>query len=236
MTFENSVALVTGANRGLGRALVSAFLAAGAKRVYAAARKSSELSFGDPRVVPIELDVRDTGAVTALAKKLDDVTHLVNNAGSLASFATLGAELDAVRLDLETNFVGVLASSGAFAPVLEKNRGAIVNVLSVAALASMPAIGGYSASKAAALSLTQSLRGELRPKNVRVHAVFPGPIDTDMIRSFEMPKTSPEAVAEAIIEGLRAGEDDIFPDPMSAEIGKLWRADPKAVEAKFAAM
>lgn len=238
LPIEGVTALVTGANRGLGRALVSVLLARGARRVYAASRsieREGPLS-GDPRVVPLALDVTSPESARAAAVAAPEVNVLINNAGLLASYGVLGADPAQIRMDMETNFYGVLNTTAAMLPALQHNApGAVVNVLSVASLASMPALGGYSASKAAAWSLTQSLRAELAPRKIRVHAVFPGPIDTDMIRSFEMNKTAPHDVASAIISALAQGQDDVFPDPMSAQAGELWQSDPRAVERRFGA-
>lgn len=233
MKLEDTVALVTGANRGLGRALVEALLARGARRVYAASRDAGAHS--DPRVVALRLDVTDPDQVQAAAAAAPDVRLLVNNAGVLASMSVLTSEPAELRRDLDVNYHGVLDVVRAFAPALiATGDAAIVNILSVVAMASMPGLGGYSASKAAAWSLTQSLRGELRPKGVRVHAAFPGPIDTDMIRGFEMPKTSPADVANAILDGVAAGHDDIAPDPTSADVLATFVRDPREIERRFA--
>lgn len=137
---------------------------------------------------------------------------------------------------MQTNYFGTLAVTRAFVPTLERSGGAIANVLTVASLASMAPLGGYSASKAAALSLTQAVRAELAPRGVRVHAVFPGPVDTDMSRAITLPKASPESVAEAILDGLARGDDDIFPDAMARQVASVWQGAPKEVERMFAAM
>jgi len=237
-SIQNTVALVTGANRGLGRALVLRLLERGAAKVYATARdpKSlAELTKRDARVVSLALDVTNETSVDTAAEAAKDVRLLINNAGVLASFDLLQAETDALRRDLEVNFFGALRTTRAFLPALE-DGGAIVNVLTVASLASMPMIGGYGASKAATFSMTQSLRGQLAPRGISVHGVFPGPIDTDMIRSFEMPKTSPEDVAKAIVEGVAKGAEDIYPDPMSQDAGALWERAPKELEHRFGSM
>jgi NAD(P)-dependent dehydrogenase (short-subunit alcohol dehydrogenase family) len=229
----NSIPFVTGSNRGLGRALVDGLLACGVTRLYAASRAGTP--HPDARVIPIRLDVTNPAQIAAAATAARDATLLINNAGSLASYSVLTADRTQLAQDLDINFHGPLALVRAFLPALELAKDAtIVNVLSVVSLASMPGIGGYSASKAAAWSLTQSLRGELRAKGVRVHAVFPGPIDTDMIRAMDMPKTGATDVARAILDGLAAGVDDIAPDPMSAEVFGTFVRDPRAVEKKFA--
>jgi NAD(P)-dependent dehydrogenase (short-subunit alcohol dehydrogenase family) len=232
LSIENVVALVTGSNRGLGRALVLELERRGARRVYAASRSGAPVP--GSKAVPLALDVTRREQIEAAVERAPDVSVLINNAGLLASYGVLGSELSSVRQDFEINFHGVLETTRAFVPVLERNApAAISNVLSVAALAAMPALGGYSASKAAAWSLTQSLRGELAPRGVQVQAVFPGPIDTDMIRSFDLPKTSAADVARAVVDALLAGTPDVFPDPMSAEVGALWSRDPGAIERRF---
>lgn len=234
MNIENTTALVTGANRGLGRALVANLLARGARRVYAATRDGKPVA-GDARIIPLALDITDPVQATAAAKAAPDVRLLINNAGVLASLNVLASEPAALQRDVDVNYYGLLNMARAFVPQLVAGGGAaIVNVLSVAAMASMPALGGYSASKAAAWSLTQALRGELRGKGVAVHAAFPGPIDTDMIRSFDLPKTSAADVARAILDGVVAGHDDIAPDPMSADVLATFLRDPRAIEQRFA--
>lgn len=233
MKIEDTVAFVTGSNRGLGRALVDALLARGARRVYAGTRTGATLH-GDPRVTPVRIDVTKPAEVRAAAALAQDTRLLINNAGVLASFNALTAEPQQLHDDLQVNALGMLDVARAFAPVLVTNQpSAIVNVLSVVALGSMPALGGYSASKAAAWSFTQALRAELGAKGVQVHAVFPGPIDTDMIKTFDMPKTSAADVARAILDGVLAGNDNIAPDPMSASVLETYLHDPRAVERQF---
>jgi NAD(P)-dependent dehydrogenase (short-subunit alcohol dehydrogenase family) len=233
MKLQDISAFVTGANRGLGAALVDALLARGARRVYAASRDGGP--HADARVVSLLLDVTDPAQIRAAAAAAPDVRLLINNAGTLASMSLFAADPDQLRRDLDVNYHGTLEVARAFLPHLTAGpEAAIANVLSVAALASMPPLGGYSASKAAAWSATQAMRAELRPRNVHVHAVFPGPIDTDMIRSFDMPKTSPAAVAGAILDGIAAGTEDIAPDPMSLEVLATFVRDPRAIERKFA--
>ncbi|HET9931035.1 MAG TPA: SDR family oxidoreductase [Polyangiaceae bacterium] len=239
MNIQGKNVLVTGSTRGIGRALVEAALARGAARVYATARnraalESSELR-RDARVVPLELDITSPEQAQRAAQLAKDVDVLINNAGVLASFGVLSGTAADVQRDLDTNFFGLLHLARAFAPVLaERKEAALVSVLSVASLASMPALGGYSSSKAAAWSLTQALRAELGKRGVKTFAVFPGPVDTDMIRSFELPKTAPALVARAILDGVEASVLDIFPDPMSREVGALFAKDPMAVERQFA--
>ncbi|MEO8551913.1 MAG: SDR family NAD(P)-dependent oxidoreductase, partial [Kofleriaceae bacterium] len=160
MKLSNATILVTGANRGLGRALVTASLALGARRVYAGSRDPAKLSPQD-RVVPLQLDVNDPRSLAAAAERVSDLTLLVNNAGVLVSGSVLTSSTDQIAQEFATNVFGTLAATRAFVPALERNRGAVVNVLSVASLANMPGLGVYSAAKAASYSLTQALRADL---------------------------------------------------------------------------
>ena len=239
MQIERSVAFVTGANRGIGRAFVDALLERGATRIYAAARDRANLEMLarlDHRVRALELDIRNASGAAAAASEAHDVTLLINNAGTLSTGSPAVVPITAVRDDMETNFFGTLNVINAFVPVLEKNHGSIVNMLTLVALASMPAIAAYNASKAAALSLTQSFRAELGKRGITVHGVFPGAVDTDMIRAFEMRKTPAIDVARATLDGIESGDEDIFPDPMARQVYSAWRQDHKAVERQFAAM
>jgi NAD(P)-dependent dehydrogenase (short-subunit alcohol dehydrogenase family) len=239
MKIEQSTALVTGANRGIGRALVEALLAAGVGKVYAAARNLEKLNGpgSDRRIAAVPVDVTDERSILALAKRANDVTLLINNAGVLDFGSVLDAPQQAFERNFGTNFYGVLSMSRAFAPVIERNGGgAVVNILTLVALASMPGLGVYNASKAAAWSLTQSLRAALSSRNVAVYGVFPGAVDTDMLAGVEMPKTSPQDVAKAVVAGISQSVEDIFPDPMSASVYEAWKKDHKAVEKQFAAM
>jgi NAD(P)-dependent dehydrogenase (short-subunit alcohol dehydrogenase family) len=239
MQIKDSVALVTGANRGVGRAFVEALLERGVARVYATARNLATLdALGrqDSRVRTLALDVTREADAREAAAIAADVSLLINNAGVLSLGRLADVPVDALRGDLETNVIGTLRVTNAFAPVLERHRGAVVNMLTIVALASMPGLAAYNASKAAALSLTQSFRSDLGRRGVAVHGVFPGAVDTDMIRAFDMPKTPPIDVARATLAGVEAGDEDIFPDAMSRQLYAAWRSDPKAVERQFAAM
>ncbi|MRG93037.1 SDR family oxidoreductase [Polyangium spumosum] len=244
MKMKDAIVLVTGSNRGLGRALLRVVLEAGARRVYAAARNPVQLeplvAEARDRVVPLPLDITDPSSVAAAAAIASDVTVLINNAGVLVSSSITGSSADGVAAEFATNFFGTLAATKAFLPALERagasGGAAVVNVLSIVSLANMPGIGAYSAAKAAAWSMTQALRAEVAKKNIRVHAALPGAIDTDMIRSFEIPKTSPEVVARGIVEGVEQGLDEILPDPNARDLFATWQRDPKALERTFASM
>lgn len=238
MNLENKIIFVSGANRGIGKSIVEVLLKHPVKKIYAAARNIKDLQeFGDARVVPVKLDITDSLQIKSAAEQAKDVDMLINNAG-VASFATVVAgEFDLLKHDMNVNYFGTLNMIRAFVPVIEsKGSGAIANVISIVGLASIASFGGYSASKAALYSATQAMRTELKTKNILVHGIFPGPIDTDMARDIDMPKTSAHVAAENIVNGIIAGLEDIFPDPMSSQLSELWAKDPKGLERQFATM
>jgi len=240
MQIKDSVALVTGANRGIGRALVEALLERGARRIYAAARDLATLDAVvrlDPnRVRALRLDITSAEDARAAVAQAKDVTLLINNAGVLSLGRLTDIPVDAVRSDMETNFFGLLNVITPFVPVLEKNNGSIVNILTLLSLASMPGVASYNASKAAGWSLTLSFRADLAKRGIRVHSVFPGAVDTEMARSFEFAKPPAIDVARATLAGVDANEEDIYPDSMAQQVYAAWRTDHKAVEHQFAAM
>ncbi len=238
MNLENKTIFVSGANRGIGKSIVEALLKKPVKRIYAAARNNKELpEFGDARVVPVKLDITDSTQIRNAVEHAKDVDVLINNAGVASFAAVIAGEFDLLKHDMNVNYFGTLNMIRAFIPVLENNgNGAIANVISVVGLASMASIGGYSASKAALYSATQAMRSELKTKGISVHGIFPGPIDTDMSRGIDMPKTSALVAAENIVDGIAAGLEDIFPDPMSSQLSELWAKDPKGLERQFATM
>jgi NAD(P)-dependent dehydrogenase (short-subunit alcohol dehydrogenase family) len=239
MNVNGSIALVTGANRDLGARLVDGLLDAGASKVYATARRPETVAAAiatDPRVTVLALDVTDQSSVDAAAKAATDVTLLVNNAGVLGLGSALDGDLDLFHRDLLTNQIGLLRMSRAFAPALTANApGAIVNVLTLIALAPVAGMAGYCASKAAAHSITQSLRVELRDAGVTVVGAYPGGIDTDMLAGVDATKAAPEVVADRILAGLAAGETVIWPDDASAGAGPVYLSDPLALERMLAA-
>lgn len=233
MTIAGRAVLVTGANRGLGQALLEEALRRGAARVYAGTRQA--LTNEDPRVTPVALDVTNATQIEAAVAKVESLDILINNAG-VALFDDL-SERAAIEQHLAVNLYGTYGVTQAFLPQLIRAQGAIVNVLSNAAVAALPVVPAYSLSKAAALSLSQSLRALLAPRGIRVHAVLAGPVDTDMSREFDVPKASPESVARAIFDGVENGEDEIFPDPMSETMADGWHGGAaKALEREFAAL
>jgi NAD(P)-dependent dehydrogenase (short-subunit alcohol dehydrogenase family) len=232
MEIQGTTVLVTGANRGLGRQLVAALLERGAAKVYAAARTPSRSD--DARVVAIELDLTRPDTIAAAARAASDATIVINNAGTAAFAGPLDADPAALRGEMAVNYDGTFEVVRTFVPVLERNGGgAIVNVLSLLSLASTPPMAGYSASKAAAHSLTQALRPVLREKGISVHGVYPAGIDTDMLTGVDAPKTPPRQVAEGLLDGLAADQEDIFPDPNAQAMTSTWWSDPKAFERAF---
>jgi NAD(P)-dependent dehydrogenase (short-subunit alcohol dehydrogenase family) len=185
-------------------------------------------------ILPLKLDVTSAADIAAAANAASDVALLVNNAGVLASFNILGSTKEQLDQDFATNFWGPLALIKAFVPILEKANGAaIANVLTVVSLASRPVIGGYAASKAAAFSMTQSLRPELKAKKIDVHSIIPGAVDTDMIRAFPIPKANPDVVAKVIVDGIERGEEDIVTDPFARDVFDRWVTNPKGFERYF---
>jgi len=231
MSIADKTVLITGASRGIGQALTDEALRRGAGRVFAAARRPA--AHPDERVTPLRMDVTDAAQIRAAAERVGSLDVLVNNAG-LALFEGLGDRATLER-HLAVNLFGTFAVTEAFLPQLTSSRGAIVNNLSLNSLAPLPALAAYSVSKAAAFSLTQSLRTSLAERGVRVHAVLTGPTDTDMVRGLDIPKASAESVARAIFDAVDRGEEDIFPDPLAQALADGWRNGAvKAFERQLA--
>jgi NAD(P)-dependent dehydrogenase (short-subunit alcohol dehydrogenase family) len=232
MNITNKTVLITGANRGIGKALVDEALRRGAKKVYAGMR--TPVQHPDQRVVPLMLDVTSASQIERAADEVDTLDVLINNAG-IAIYDDL-TNLQVVEQHLAVNFFGLLRVTRAFLPLLKRSKGAIVNNLSMVGLAPLPIIPSYSISKAAAFSLTQSLRALLAGEGVTVHAVILGPVDTDMNRGFNIPKASPESAARNTFAGLEKDEEEIFPDPASESIAEGWRNGvAKGLERQFSA-
>ncbi len=233
VTIADKTVLVTGANRGIGQALVNEALRRGASRVYAGTRQP--LAHPDGRVAPLTLDVTSAAQIQAAADQVESLDILVNNAG-IAVYDDL-SDRAVLERHLAVNLFGTYAMTQALLPALTRSGGAIVNNVSLMALAPLPLTPAYAVSKAAAFNLTQSLRALLAGRGVRVHAVLTGPTDTDMTRGFDIPKASPESVARAIFDGVDNGEEDIFPDPMSHTLADSWRDGAvKALERESAAL
>jgi NAD(P)-dependent dehydrogenase (short-subunit alcohol dehydrogenase family) len=233
MTIANKTVLVTGANRGIGQALVQEAVKRGAQRVYAGTRRP--MAHPDRRITPLILDVTSAAQIQAAASQVKSLDILINNAGVFSSDDL--TDRAALEQHLAVNFFGTYAVTRAFLPLLARSRGTIINNVSLMALAPFPLTPAYSISKAAVLSLTQSLRALLAGRGVRVHAVLTGPTDTDMTRGLDIPKASPESVARAIFGAVDNGEEDIFPDPMSQSIVDSWRdGAAKALERQNAAL
>lgn len=241
---EGGTALVTGANRGIGRAITEALLERGVRRVYAGARRAESLdglveAYGD-RVVPVTLDVTDSEAIRRTAEVVGDVDLLINNAG-VAAYGDSGFEdrrwLEAGRAEMEVNVFGTFELTQALAPILGRNGGgAIVNIISIAGLTMFPSFLSYSLSKAALHSLTQATRVFLGGQGTLVIGVYPGPVDTDMAAAITLDKVSPESVAGAILDGIEAGVEEIYPDPMAQQFGAAYSSAPKELERQVAAM
>src|ERR1035438_8141379 len=232
MKIANKVVLVTGANRGIGRALVDEALMRGVQRVYAGTRQP--FVHPDERVTTLTMDVTNLAQIAAAVEKVESLDILVNNAG-VALYDDL-SDRTALEQSLAVNLFGTYGVTQAFLPLLTRSRGAIVNNVSMMAFAPLPIAPAYAISKAAAFNMTQSLRALLAGKGVRVHAILTGPTDTDMTRGFDIPKASPESVARAIFDGVENGEEDIFPDPASQSLADSWRNGAvKALERENAA-
>ncbi|MES2939226.1 MAG: SDR family NAD(P)-dependent oxidoreductase [Pseudomonadota bacterium] len=231
MDIADKSILVTGANRGVGRALVDEALRRGAMRVFAGSRGA--FRHPDARVTRVALDVTSPEDIQRAAAEVGALDLLVNNAG-ISLFDDL-SDPGSIDTHMDVNFHGPYRMVRAFLPHLKRSRGAIVNVLSLAALAPVPVTPSYSISKAAAHSLTQTLRAYLAGDGVAVHAVMLGPVDTDMTRGFDIPKASPAAVARSIFDALERGDEDIFPDPLSQPMAEGWRSGVvKAFEHQYA--
>jgi NAD(P)-dependent dehydrogenase (short-subunit alcohol dehydrogenase family) len=219
MKIEGAVALVTGANRGIGAKFVEELLARGAATVYAAARDAGTVAVTDPRVVPVTLDVTDPGRVQAVAEQLSDVSVVVNNAGVLTAELPLGATLAQARRQVEVNYLGLISTTLAFAPVLARNGGgALVNMLSVVSFVGAPQMSTYAASKAAAWNYTNASRVQLAGQGTEVVGVHAGYVDTDMAAGVDVDKVAPGAVARAAFDGLEAGRTEVLVDDFTRNI------------------
>lgn len=241
ISIKDKVVLVSGSNRGIGNSFVTQALEMGAKKVYATARDESKLTglvakYGD-KVVSLTLNVTNQDEVTAAAAEAGDVEVLINNSGMGGGGPMVGNPNEAgQRMEMEVNYFGIIKMCDAFAPILKANGGgAIVNILSIAALSSFAFAPGYSASKAAGRSLTQALRAELTKQGTLVSGVFPGPVDTDMAKNLPMDKATPDSVVNHVYEEIAKGSEDIYPDPFAVQFAAALQADFKAAEKANAA-
>ena len=239
---SGSIALVTGANRGIGRAFVEGLLARGAAKVFAGARSTDVFddlrALDQERVIPVQVDVTHDKQVAAVAAQAGDVNLLINNAGT-AQFSPALAEDDlvAARADMDVNYFGTLRVTRAFARILGRNGGGgLINIISIAGVQNFPNLATYSASKAALHSITQALRFELSDQGTAVVGVYPGPVETDMTAGGEMEKDSPTFIAEAGLDALAEGTEDVYPGEMSSGFRAGLQADPKQLERDVADM
>lgn len=240
MNIENSIVLVTGANRGVGKVYVKKLLERGARKVYAAARDPRTLddlvAAGSERVVPVRLDVTSAEDIAAAARVAVDVTMVINNAGALSFGGALDIGRDAIERDMAVNFEGLHNVTRAFVPVIEANGGGkVVNMLTLLSFLSAPGFSAYNASKAAAWSMAMSLRAYLEAKGISVLNAFPAGIDTDMLAGVDGPKDNPEAVVGDVLDAIEADAEDVYP-ASAFDVHAAWQADQKNVEKMFAAM
>lgn len=241
-SIQGKTVLVTGANRGIGEALVQALIARGAKRIFAAARNVDNLELlvnqAPDIIVPLQLDVTKASDIAATANLIGELDILINNAG-IATGATFSGEASlSIAVDeMATNYFGPINLTHALLPVLHKSSdAAVINVSSIAAISNFPTLGPYSASKAAVHSFTQGLRAELRTANVFVQGVYPGPVDTRMTEGFEMAKAKPDDIADVVLSGLENRIEDVFPDAFSQQMYAVFTGNPKDLEQQFGTM
>src|SRR5260221_1774917 len=239
MKIADAIALMTVGNGGIGRALVAELLQRRASKIYIGVRSKAALSqlssSSDPRLVPLILDVTDGKQLEAAAAQAKDVTLVINNAGYSADKATLAADaLSNARQEMDVNYFGPLRVAHAFVPALAGNGGTIVNVLSFLSLVTLPLLGTYAASKAAALSMTRSLRAELAKRGIKVIAAMPVQVDTPMGAWWDGPKVTPQDAAREIIDAVEVGADEVFPGKLSQEAARAFKADPQALQARLA--
>jgi NAD(P)-dependent dehydrogenase (short-subunit alcohol dehydrogenase family) len=242
MNINTTVALVTGANRGIGKAFVEALHQAGAKRIYATARNLESLqdvvAIAPEKIIAIALDVTNPDQIAQVAQQIQDVNLLINNAGVLGSGGFFAPNsIETAQWEMSTNYFGTLYMIRAFAPILKQNGGgAIINLLSISSVVNVPVFASYSASKAALYSLTQGVRAELAQQGTLVVGVFPGPVDTAMSEGVPLEKFPPIQIAQAALQGVEQGNEDVYPDSVSQQVFAGIQQDPKAVEKQFAGM
>lgn len=239
MELKDSVALVTGGNRGIGEAFVRALLAAGAAKVYAATRDLANAQHlveeGGGRVVAVELDVGRPEQIEAAAAQCQDVSILINNAGLFANQTLVGAaDLSDARAEMEVNYFGPLAMCRAFAPILARHpQSAIANVLSAGGLVAVPGMGGYSPSKFAGRAMSTCVRAELASQNTSVTALVVGSVDTRMASHVEGLKETPASIAQVALKAIRRGADEVDTDFMAIDVRANLARDPKGLELQM---
>lgn len=242
MKIQGSVALVSGANRGIGKAYVEALVQAGAARIYAAARNVETLQdvvvIAPDRIIAVALDVTQPDQISAVVEQTQDVTLLINNAGVLGAgglFTSNSVEI--AQWEMNTNYFGTLYMTRAFAPVLQHNGGGtLVNLLTIASVVNVPVFSSYSASKAALYSLTQGVRAELAQQGTLVMGVFPSPVDTAMSDGVLLDKVAPLEVAQLTLQAIEEGIEDVYPDPVSRDVFTNLHDNLKVLEKQFAGM
>lgn len=240
MEISNAIALVTGANGGIGSHFVEQLLQLNAAKIYVCARNTSKLSdlvaLDSQRIIPISLDVTDSQSVAAAAAQCADLTLLINNAGTSLNQGIISPpNLESARAEMEVNYFGMASMCRAFAPILkQQGGGAIVNILSLLGKVNLPFSGSYSASKAAAISMTQSVRAELAAQNTQVIAVMPGTVDTELAKSWPNPKVTPAEVVRATLQAVMTNVEDVYPGEQATQVSAQLLIDPKGVEKYMA--
>lgn len=241
LNIKGKIAFISGANRGIGKAIAEELISNGIKKIYAGARKLESLTelqekYGD-KIIPIQLDVTNIESIKKAAESVDQLDILINNAGVFSVGKIFSDQANSsLEENLNVNVWGLINLSNALISKLKKeSETAIINISSIAGLGNMPMCSTYSVSKAAVHSITQGMRGELAGANTLVIGVYPGPIDTDMAADLEMDKDKPEIVAQNIINGLTNGTEDVFPDALSKEIEGIYTTSPKSIEKAFSA-
>lgn len=237
MKIEGAVALVTGANRGIGLRIVEALRARGARRIYAAMRNPPSDGATDG-VADVQVDITDADGVARIAAQCADVSLLINNAGVNSNQGLIAAhDLTGARAEMEVNYFGTLRMCRAFAPVLKRNGGGmIVNVLSITAKVGLPAMGSLCASKAAALRMTECVRAELAGQNTSVMAFLPAAVDTDMTRGSRVTKESPQRAAQALCEAIETGAEEVPFGARAEYVTRMLQTDPERVVKEYAAL
>ncbi len=240
MEINNAVVLVTGANGGIGSHFVEQLLQLNVAKIYVCARtisKLDDLVAHDPaRIVPVELDVTNLQSVAAAAARCPDVTVLINNAGTSLNHGIISApDLAASKAEMDVNYFGMAAMCRAFAPILRhQGGGAIVNILSLLGKVNLPFSGSYSASKAAAISMTHSVRAELAAQKTLVIGVMPGTVDTELAKEWPNPKVAPAEVAREALQALIDNQEDVYPGEQAKQVSAQLLVDPKGVEKYMA--